>query len=94
MAVELLTAQHAACEVIQQLNQTKGELAEAKMRRQMRLCGALDAQLKAAHAAIDAGAATTTQWCAGAESLLQKFASCLSGACHLSGTGSCCTLHS
>lgn len=87
MAIELLTAQHSACEVIDQLNQIKGELAEAKMRQQMRLSGALDAQLQAAHAAIDASAATTTEWRTGAEALLQKFASCLSGACQIAGDG-------
>lgn len=88
MAVELLTAQHTACEVAEQLKRTKGALAEAKMRQQIRLCGALDAQLKAAHGAIDAGAGAAKEWRAQADNLLQEFSSHLSGASRSSGEGS------
>lgn len=93
MAVELMTAHHATCNVMEQLNQAKGELSEAKMRQQMRLCGSLDAQLQAAHAAIDAGASTAKEWAASAEQLLQTFASLLNGSCCLSGAITECWCH-
>eukprot|EP00892_Ulva_mutabilis_P010224 jgi/Ulvmu1/7574/UM037_0118.1 len=81
MAVELMTAQHMACEVVEQMAQTKGDLAEAKMRQQVRLCAGLDTQLQAAHAAIDAGASAAREWSTRAERLLQTFASVLNGSC-------------
>jgi hypothetical protein len=79
MSLELVSAHHNAAGSLDRFLAHKGEVAEAKMRQQSRLCASLDARLQAAHATIDASAASTRDWLGAAETLLQVLARQLSG---------------
>lgn len=79
LALELATAHHSTATTLERLLSHKGDVTEAKMRQQARLCASLDARLSAAHSTIDAAAAETRKWLQSAESVLQALALQLSG---------------
>ena len=79
LALELATAHHATETGLQRLLSHKGDVTEAKMRQQARLCASLDARLNAAHISIDAAATETRDWLQSADCVLQLLARQLSG---------------
>lgn len=79
IALELATAHHSTATSLERLLSHKGEVTEAKMRQQARLCASLDARLNAAHTTIDAAATETRGWLQSADCVLQALARQLSG---------------
>lgn len=87
LALELAAAHHSTDASLQRLLSHKGDITEAKMRQQARLCASLDARLNAAHASIDAAATETRCWLKSADCVLQALARQLLG---ITKTGTAC----
>jgi hypothetical protein len=77
--LELATVHHNTSSALQRLLSHKGDVVEAKMRQQARLCASLDVRLKAANTAIDASATEIRSWLQSADCVLQVLARQLSG---------------
>lgn len=87
LALELATAHHRISSALERMLSHKGDVTEAKMRQQARLCASLDARLNAAHASIDAACSETHSWLQSTDCVLQALARQLSG---MSAPGTAC----